>query len=79
MNVLFVLLGVLAGLIYAVIGYSASKQDFDPKKFLRTVGIATLTALGLELGGITADIYTSIIGPTALVVWIQKLIDTART
>ena len=79
MNAIFVILGVLAGLIYAFIGYSASKEQFSWKKFLRTVGIAMLTALGLDLGGVTADIYTALVGPGAITVWLQKLIDTAKT
>jgi hypothetical protein len=78
MNVLYVGLGLVAGLVYAFIGYSASKEAFDAKKFLRTLGIATLTALGLDLGGVTADVYTAVVGPTAITVWLQKLLDTAK-
>jgi len=78
MDVLFVALGILAGLIYAFLGYAAQDKPFDWKKFLRTVAIATVTALGLDLTGVTFDVYTAIIGPTAITVWLQKLIDTAK-
>jgi len=77
MNVLFVALGVVAGLIYAFLGYAAQDKPFDPKKFLRTVAIATISALGLDLSGMTFDVYTALVGPTAITVWLQKLIDTA--
>jgi hypothetical protein len=79
MNALFVMLGVVAGLVYAFLGYAAQKQPFDWKKFLRTLGIATLTALGLELGNVTADIYTALVGPGVITVWLQKLVDTAKS
>ena len=78
MDILYVALGVLAGLIYAFLGYAAQDKPFDWKKFLRTVAIATVTALGLDLTGVTFDVYTAIIGPTAITVWLQKLIDTAK-
>ena len=78
MNPLHVLLGVLAGLIYAFLGYSAQDKPFNSKKFLRTLAIAILTALGLDLSGITADIYTALVGPTTITVWLQKLIDAAK-
>jgi hypothetical protein len=78
MDFLFVLLGVLSGLIYAFIGYAAQKDPFSWQKFLRTMIIAVLTTLGLDLTGITADVYTALVGPGAITVWLQKLIDTAR-
>jgi len=64
--------------MYAVIGYPASKEDFDPKKFLRTVAIGTFSALGLDLTGMAFDLYSALVGPTAITVWLQKLIDTAK-
>jgi hypothetical protein len=79
MDVFFILLGVLSGLIYAFIGYTSQKDPFNWQKFLRTMIISMLTALGLELTGVTADVYTALVGPGAITVWLQKLIDTARS
>jgi len=78
MDPLNVALGVCAALIYAFLGYSAQDRPFDWKKFLRTVAIGVFSALGLDLAGITIDVYTALIGPTAITVWLQKLIDTAK-
>jgi hypothetical protein len=77
-NGLNVTLGVVAGIIYAFLGYSAQDKPFNWKKFLRTVVIATFSALGLDLSGMTVDVYTALVGPTAITVWLQKLIDTAK-
>ena len=77
-NPLNVSLGIIAGIIYALLGYAAQDKPFNSKKFLRTLGIAILTALGLDVGGVTTDIYTALVGPTAITVWLQKLIDTAK-
>jgi hypothetical protein len=77
-NGLNVTLGVVAGIIYAFLGYSAQDKPFNWKKFLRTVAIATFSALGLDLSGMTVDVYTALVGPTAITVWLQKLIDTAK-
>lgn len=73
-----VLLGIGAGIIYAVLGYSAQDKPFDWKKFLRTIVIAAFSALGLDMAGMTFDVYTALVGPTAITVWLQKLIDSAR-
>ncbi|MEM3788288.1 MAG: hypothetical protein QXN95_00265 [Candidatus Bathyarchaeia archaeon] len=78
MNILHVLLGIGAGIIYAMLGYSAQDKPFDWKKFLRTVAIAAFSALGLDMAGMTFDVYTALAGPTAITVWLQKLIDSAR-
>ena len=78
MNPLNVALGVCAALSYAFLGYSAQNKPFDWKKFLRTVAIGVFSALGLDLTGITFDVYTALIGPTAITVWLQKLVDTAK-
>jgi len=77
-NGLNVTLGVVAGIIYAFLGYSAQDKPFNWKKFLRTVAIATFSTLGLDLSGMTVDVYTALVGPTAITVWLQKLIDTAK-
>ena len=78
MNLFHIALGITAGIIYAVLGYSAQDKPFDWKKFLRTVAIATFSALGLDMAGMTFDVYTALVGPTAITVWLQKLIDSAR-
>jgi hypothetical protein len=79
MNVFHVALGVAAGLIYAFLGFSAQDKPFNWKKFLRTAAIATLSTLGLDMAGLTFDVYTALVGPTAITVWLQKLIDTAKS
>jgi len=79
MNSLNVGLGVVAALIYAFLGFAAQEKPFSWKKFLRTFAIGTTTALGLDLTGITFDVYTALVGPTAITVWLQKLIDTAKS
>lgn len=78
MNVLNISLGVFAALIYAFLGYAAQNQSFDWKKFLRTVAIGAFAALGLDMAGITFNVYTAIVGPTAITVWLQKLVDTSK-
>lgn len=79
MNLLNFGLGVCAALIYAFLGYAAQDKDFNWKKFLRTIAIGTFSALGLDLAGMTFDVYTALVGPTAITVWFQKLIDTAES
>ncbi|MEM3356733.1 MAG: hypothetical protein QW166_02785 [Candidatus Bathyarchaeia archaeon] len=79
MNLLNIVLGVAAALIYAMLGFAAQDTPFDWRKFLRTVAIAACAALGLDLAGMTFDVYTALVGPTAITVWLQKLIDTAKT
>lgn len=78
MNPLHIGIGILAALVYAFLGYAAQKEPFDWKKFLRTVAIAAFSALGLDMAGMTFDVYTALVGPTAITVWLQKLVDTAR-
>lgn len=78
MNVLNVLLGVAAGVLYAFLGYAAQSEPFNWRKFLRTAAIGTLTALGLDVSGLTVDVYTAVVGPTAITVFLQKLIDTGK-
>jgi hypothetical protein len=78
MNSLNIVLGVAAAIIYAFLGYSAQEKPFNWKKFLRTVAIGAFSALGLDVTGLTFDVYTALVGPTAVTVWLQKLIDTAK-
>jgi hypothetical protein len=78
MNLLNFGLGICAALIYAFLGYSAQEKPFNWKKFLRTVAIGTFSALGLDLTGVTFDVYTALVGPTAITIWLQKLVDTAK-
>ncbi|MEM3379135.1 MAG: hypothetical protein QXL91_07990 [Candidatus Bathyarchaeia archaeon] len=77
-NVLNVGLGVCAALVYAFLGFAAQEKPFSWKKFLRTVAIGAFSALGLDLTGMTFDVYTALVGPTAITVWLQKLVDTAK-
>jgi hypothetical protein len=79
MDLLNVGLGVCAALIYAFLGYSAQDKPFNWRKFLRTVAIGTFSALGLDMAGMTFDVYTALVGPTAITVWLQKLVDTAKS
>ncbi|MGQ9506538.1 MAG: hypothetical protein ACUVTB_01605 [Candidatus Bathycorpusculaceae bacterium] len=79
MNILNISLGVCAALIYAFLGYAAQERPFNWRKFLRTVAIGAFSALGLDMAGITFDVYTALVGPTAITVWLQKLVDTAKT
>jgi len=78
MNLLNLGLGICAALVYAFLGYSAQEKPFDWKKFLRTMAIGTFSALGLDLTGVTFDVYTALVGPTAITIWLQKLVDTAK-
>lgn len=79
MNPLNVGLGVCAALVYAFLGFAAQDKPFNMRKFLRTVAVGAFSALGLDLAGMTFDVYTAIVGPTAITVWVQKLVDTAKT
>ncbi|NWF86515.1 hypothetical protein HXY32_01675 [Candidatus Bathyarchaeota archaeon] len=78
MNLLNISLGVCAALIYAFLGYAAQDKSFSLKKFLRTLAIGAFTSLGLDMAGMTFDVYTALVGPTAITVWLQKLVDTAK-
>ena len=78
MNLLNIVLGVSAALVYAFLGYAAQDKPFDWKKFLRTAAIGAFSALGLDVAGMTFDVYTALVGPTAITVWLMKLIDTAK-
>ncbi|MEM2995576.1 MAG: hypothetical protein QXI91_06160 [Candidatus Bathyarchaeia archaeon] len=71
-------LGVCAALIYAFLGYASQDKPFNWRKFLRTVAISVFSALGLDITGLTLDVYTALVGPTAITVWLQKLVDTAK-
>lgn len=77
-NLLNVGLGVCAALIYTFLGFAAQDNPFNWRKFLRTVAIGAFSALGLDLAGMTFDVYTALVGPTAVTVWLQKLVDTAK-
>jgi hypothetical protein len=79
MNLVNIGLGICAALIYAFIGYAAQDEPLDWKKFLRTIAIGALAALGLDFAGMTFNVYTALIGPTAVIFWLQKLVDTAKS
>jgi hypothetical protein len=66
-------------LVYAFLRYAAQDKASSWKKFLRTVAIGTFSALGLDMAGMTFDVYTALVGPTALTVWVQKLVEAAKS
>lgn len=68
MNSMNVGLGAVTALIYAFLGYSARDKPFNWKRFLRAVAIGAFSALGLDMADITFDIYTALVGPTAITV-----------
>jgi len=76
LNVENVFVGVGAGIAYALIGYASQDKPFDGKRFLRTVAIQALATLGLTVTGISGDVYTSAVGPTAVMVFLQKIWDS---
>jgi len=71
-----IILGLVGALIYCILGYAASGEKFDPKKFLSTFAIAILMTLGLDVSGVTVDVYTAMVGPIAITVWLRKLIQS---
>ena len=75
----FLVLGVLAGLLYAFLGWCASGEDFEPTKFFRTFAIVTLIALGLDLSNVTFDVYSAMLEPMAITVFLEKLLNTATS
>jgi hypothetical protein len=78
MDLLNIGLGVCAALVYAFLGYAAQDEPFSWKKFLRTLAIGTFSALGLDMAGMTFNVYAALVGPTAITVWLQKLVETAK-
>lgn len=68
--------GIGAGIAYGLIGYASQDGPFSGKKFVRTIVIQTLATLGLTVTGISGDVYTSVVGPTAVTVFVQKIWDT---
>ena len=78
-DVSFIVLGVLAGLLYAFLGWCASGEDFEPTKFFRTFAIVTLIALGLDLSNVTFDVYSAMLEPMAITVFLEKLLNTATS
>jgi len=78
LNIENILIGIVGGLLYALLGYAASKEDFNPKKFLRTFVIVSVCSLGLDISELNGNVYAGFLGPTAITVWLQKLIDSVR-
>lgn len=68
------ILSVIAAFVYALIGWQASGEKFDEKKFLRTLIIQVLAAFGLSASGLGAS-YASPLSCTAITVIVQKLIN----
>jgi hypothetical protein len=71
-------IGVIAAIIYAILGYTAQDKPFDPKKFLRTILIATIAAFSLDVTGLMVNVYAVALEPTAITMILQKLIDSAK-
>jgi hypothetical protein len=67
--------GIGVGVAYGLIGYASQNKKFNGKKFVRTVTIQTLATLGLTVTGISGDVYTSAVGPTAVTIFVQKIWD----
>jgi len=77
-NIMAILLGFIACLIYGILGYTASGETWDTKKYLRTVVIAFAVILGINITAITENaVYVFAISPIAIVVVIEKLLNTA--
>ena len=76
MNIENIAVGIGAGIAYGLIGYASQDKPFDGKRFLRTVAIQALATLGLAVTGISGDVYTSAVGPTAVTVFVQKIWDS---
>jgi len=68
--------GIGVGVAYGLIGYASQDKPFEPKRFLRTVAIQALATIGLVVTGISGDVYTSAVGPTAVTVFVQKIWDS---
>jgi hypothetical protein len=73
-----IIIGVTAALIYAILGYTAQDQPFNPKKFLRTVLIAAIAAFSLDVTGLMVNVYAAALEPTAITMILQKIIDSAK-
>jgi len=75
-----ILLGILAVIIYCILGYSSSGEDWDWAKFLRTMGIALATVFGLQLApGLNLDMYQWAVTPLTITVILKKTIDSFKT
>ena len=73
----FILLGIGTGLLYSWIGWVASGEEYDTKKFLRTFAIATLISLGLDVSNVTVDIWSASLEPAMITVFLEKLLNSA--
>jgi len=78
-DVIVLSLGVFGAVIYAILGYLASGDKWDSRKFLRTVILALLVAWGMDSAGYTTNVYTAVFPPTMITILIQKIIDYVRT
>ena len=68
--------GIGVGVAYDLIGYASQEKPFSVKRFVRTVAIQTLATLGPTVTGISGDVYTSAVGPTAVTLFVQKIWDS---
>lgn len=77
LDVRFIIIGIGAGLVYSLLGWVASGEDFDPQKFLRTFAIATLVTLGLDVSNVTTDVWSAMLEPAMITVFLEKLLNSA--
>lgn len=54
-----VLIAMVAGIFAAIVGWKMSGESFSEMKFLRTVFLGTLVALGLSVTGLTGTYSTA--------------------
>ena len=73
MNVENFVVSLGTAFVYALIGWAASKEAFNWKKFVATLAIQTVGALGLGLTGLDVDVYVSAVAPTTITVFVQKI------
>ena len=74
--------GLIAGILYGLLGYLKSGEEFNARKFFKTLIIgAILGALNYGLGlGITGDdiMVMALAGETALIQFVIKIFENWR-
>jgi hypothetical protein len=80
-----IVVSVIVSVIYAVVGFVASKENFSKTKFLATIVFQVATTLGLGITGIgetyDASAYSAVIwyGVTKIYSSIVKKVDVKST
>lgn len=72
-SIIFYAVPIASALLYAAIGYVASKEKFDVKKFLLTLFVQLASAFGLTLTG--ADVYLSTISASVITYYVTKIVN----